>query len=79
MEHPNISVFQREDFIWNLASVPLLNQYIHVMDGDPVQKVVKAVLEQYQIQVMPKLPLFRKCKMFFLILLSTLLCQCVLF
>ncbi|KAF4097982.1 hydroxylysine kinase [Onychostoma macrolepis] len=61
MEHPNISVLQRENFIWNLASVPLLNQYIHVMDGDPVQKVVKAVLEQYQIQVVPKLPLFRKC------------------
>lgn len=61
MEHPNISVLQREDFIWNLASVPLLKQYIHVMDGDPVQTVVKAVLEQYQIQVVPKLPLFRKC------------------
>ncbi len=65
MEHPNISVLQREDYIWNLASVPLLNQYIHVMDGYPVQKVVKAVLEQYQIQVVPKLPLFRKCKMLF--------------
>ncbi|XDV21980.1 hypothetical protein PO909_026968 [Leuciscus waleckii] len=61
MEHPNISSLQRENFIWNLASVPLLNQYIHLMDGDPVQKVVKAVIEQYQIQVMPKLPLFRKC------------------
>ncbi|CAM4654029.1 unnamed protein product [Leuciscus chuanchicus] len=54
-------LFFLENFIWNLASVPLLNQYIHVMDGDPVQKVVKAVIEQYQIQVMPKLPLFRKC------------------
>ncbi|XP_056116524.1 hydroxylysine kinase [Rhinichthys klamathensis goyatoka] len=61
MEHPNISSLQRENFIWSLASVPLLNQYVHVMDGDPVQKVVKAVIEQYQIQVLPKLPLFRKC------------------
>ncbi|XP_052446285.1 hydroxylysine kinase [Carassius gibelio] len=61
MEHPNISILQREDFIWNLSSVPLLKEYIHVMDGDPVQKVVKAILEQYQIQVVPKLPLFRKC------------------
>uniref|UniRef100_A0A672QQ34 Hydroxylysine kinase n=1 Tax=Sinocyclocheilus grahami TaxID=75366 RepID=A0A672QQ34_SINGR len=55
------ALLQRADLIWNLASVPLLNQYIHVMDGDLVQKVVKAVLEQYQIQVVPKLPLFRKC------------------
>lgn len=61
MEHPNISILQRGDFIWNLASVPLLKEYIHVMDGDPVQKVVKAILEQYQIQIVPKLPLFRKC------------------
>ncbi|XP_067271033.1 hydroxylysine kinase [Pseudorasbora parva] len=61
MEHPNISVLQRENFIWNLSNVPLLNEYIHVMNTDPVQKVVKAVIEQYQIQVMPKLPLFRKC------------------
>ncbi|XP_051766488.1 hydroxylysine kinase [Ctenopharyngodon idella] len=61
MEHPNITALQRENFIWNLTSIPLLNQYIHVMDGDPVQKVVKAVIEQYQIQVMPKLLLFRKC------------------
>ncbi|KAK7137332.1 hypothetical protein R3I93_017422 [Phoxinus phoxinus] len=61
LEHPNLSAFQRENFIWNLTSVPLLNQYLHVMDGDPAQKVVKAVIEQYQIQVMPKLPLFRKC------------------
>ncbi|XP_051764823.1 hydroxylysine kinase [Ctenopharyngodon idella] len=61
MEHPNITALQRENFIWNLTSIPLLNQYIHVMDGDPVQKVVKAIIEQYQIQIMPKLPLFRKC------------------
>ncbi|XP_073793690.1 hydroxylysine kinase-like [Danio rerio] len=61
MEHPNISVLQRDNFIWSLTSIPLLYQYIHVMDGDPVQKVVKAVIEQYQVQVRPKLPLFRKC------------------
>lgn len=65
MEHPNLSAFQRESFIWNLSSIPLLNQYVHVMDGDPVQKVVGAVIEQYQIQVMPKLQLFRKCKTLF--------------
>ncbi|XP_051980003.1 hydroxylysine kinase [Xyrauchen texanus] len=61
MEHPNISALQRENFRWNLGSIPLLNQYIHVMDGDPVQKIVKGVMEQYQAQVVPKLTLFRKC------------------
>ncbi|NP_001107059.2 hydroxylysine kinase isoform X1 [Danio rerio] len=61
MEHPNTSVLQRERFIWKLTSIPLLNQYVHVMDGDPVQKIVKGVVEKYQVQVMPKLPLFREC------------------
>ncbi|XP_051977934.1 hydroxylysine kinase-like [Xyrauchen texanus] len=61
MEHPNISTLQRENFKWNLDSIPLLNQYLHVMDGDPVQKIVKGVMEQYQAQVVPKLTLFRKC------------------
>ncbi|KAI2650148.1 Hydroxylysine kinase [Labeo rohita] len=70
MDHPNIGVLQRKDFIWNLSSVPLLSQYIHVMDGDPVQKVVKAVMEQYQTQVVPKLPLFRKWAPFALITAS---------
>ncbi|XP_051550496.1 hydroxylysine kinase-like [Myxocyprinus asiaticus] len=61
MEHPNISAFQRKSFKWNLGSIPLLNQYLHVMDGDPVQKIVKGVMEQYQAQDAPKLTLFRKC------------------
>lgn len=64
MEHPNISCLQREGFIWSLSSIPLLNQYLYVMDGNPVHKIVKAVLEQYEIQVVPKLSLFRKCTTF---------------
>ncbi|XP_056615609.1 hydroxylysine kinase isoform X1 [Triplophysa dalaica] len=61
MEHPNISCLQREGFIWSLSSIPLLNHYLYVMDGNPVHKIVKAVLEQYETQVVPKLSLFRKC------------------
>lgn len=38
------------------------------MDGNPVQKIVKAVLEQYDTQIVPKLSLFRKCKTFKLLI-----------
>ncbi|KAK1805699.1 hypothetical protein P4O66_001966 [Electrophorus voltai] len=61
MEHPNLGALQRKNFIWSLASVPLLKQYLAVVDGDPMQHVVKGVIEQYQIQVTPNLSSFRKC------------------
>ncbi|XP_036378022.1 hydroxylysine kinase [Megalops cyprinoides] len=61
MEHPNLWVLQRKNFIWNLSNVPLLEPYLHVMDGDPVQQVVKEVIEMYKRQVLPNLGSFRKC------------------
>ncbi|XP_036442850.1 hydroxylysine kinase-like [Colossoma macropomum] len=61
MEHPHLSVLQRENFIWSLASVPLLEQFLSVLDGDPMQEVVKKVIEQFKIHVVPKLNSFRKC------------------
>lgn len=61
MEHPQLSSLQRENFIWNLSSVPLLEPYLPLMDGDPAQLVVKAVMEQYKTRIVPKLSSFRKC------------------
>ncbi|XP_072516970.1 hydroxylysine kinase isoform X2 [Salminus brasiliensis] len=61
MEHPHLSTLQRKNFIWSLASVPLLEQFLPVLDGDPMQEVVKAVIEQYRIHIAPKLHSFRKC------------------
>lgn len=61
IEHPNLSALQRENFLWNLTSVPLLEQILPVLDEDPIQKVVKRVLERYPIDIEPKLPFFRKC------------------
>ncbi|KAL1023332.1 hypothetical protein UPYG_G00039350 [Umbra pygmaea] len=61
MEHPQLHVLNRENFIWSLSSIPLLERYLYVMDGDPVQVVIKAVLQQYKTQLQPKLSSFRKC------------------
>ncbi|KAL7866982.1 hypothetical protein AOLI_G00147960 [Acnodon oligacanthus] len=61
MEHPHLRALQRENFIWSLVSVPLLEQFLPVLDGDPLQEVVKKVIEQFKNCVVPKLNSFRKC------------------
>ncbi|XP_073333108.1 hydroxylysine kinase [Pagrus major] len=61
LEHPHLSVLQREKFIWSLSSIPLLEEYLNVLDGDPLQEVVKAVFHQYKTTVVPKRSNFRKC------------------
>ncbi|KAB5559021.1 hypothetical protein PHYPO_G00024050 [Pangasianodon hypophthalmus] len=60
MEHEDLSVLQRENFIWSLSCVPLIEDYLSVMDGDPLQLIVREVIDQYRNQVVPKLPSFRK-------------------
>ncbi|KAM9362156.1 hydroxylysine kinase-like [Symphorus nematophorus] len=61
LEHPQLSVLQREKFTWSLSKVPLLETYISVLDGDPLQEVVKSVIHQYKTSVVPKRSDFRKC------------------
>ncbi|CAL8253042.1 unnamed protein product [Merluccius merluccius] len=61
MDHPHLSALQRDKFIWNLSNIPLLEGYIHNMDGDPLQGVVKAVLKEFKTSVLPNRPAFRKC------------------
>ncbi|XP_060739705.1 hydroxylysine kinase-like isoform X1 [Tachysurus vachellii] len=61
MEHENLGALQRENFIWSLSCVPLIDDYLHVMDGDPMQLIIRGVIDQYRNQVVPKLPSFRKC------------------
>ncbi|XP_068599779.1 hydroxylysine kinase-like [Brachionichthys hirsutus] len=60
-EHPDLSVLQRENFIWSLSNTPLLEAYIYVLDGNPLQKVVKSVIHQYKTSVIPNRSNFRNC------------------
>lgn len=62
MEHENFAVLQRENFIWSLSCVPLIDDYLSVMDGDPMQLIIRGVINQYKNQVVPKLPSLRKCE-----------------
>lgn len=61
MEHPHLDVLQREKFIWSLSNVPLLEAYMSVLDGDPLEEVVKSVIHQYKTSVIAKRCNFRRC------------------
>uniref|UniRef100_UPI003AAA318E hydroxylysine kinase n=1 Tax=Centroberyx gerrardi TaxID=166262 RepID=UPI003AAA318E len=61
LEHPHLSVLQREKYIWSLSNIPLLEPFVCLMDGEPVQEAVKSVLQQYNTSVAPKRSSFRKC------------------
>ncbi|XP_060889771.1 hydroxylysine kinase-like [Labrus mixtus] len=57
---PNLDVLERDGILWSLSNIPLLEGYLSVMDGDPLQEVVKAVIEQYKSHVQPKINAFQK-------------------
>lgn len=61
MEHPNLGVLERENFIWSLTNFPLLEKYFYVLDGDPLQDTVKSVMHQFKTSVLPRRSEFRKC------------------
>ncbi|KAM4628639.1 hydroxylysine kinase isoform 1-T2 [Polymixia lowei] len=60
LDHPHLSVLNREMFLWSLANVHLLEPYLCFLDGDPIQAVVKDIIEQYKTCVAPKRSAFRK-------------------
>ncbi|XP_037530504.1 hydroxylysine kinase [Nematolebias whitei] len=61
MEHPNLSILQRDKFLWSLSNVVFLESYLSVLDGDPLQKIVKSVIHHYKTSVETKRSNFRKC------------------
>ncbi|AWP10836.1 putative hydroxylysine kinase [Scophthalmus maximus] len=61
MAHPELSALQRDKFIWSLSNVTLLEGYLNVLDGDPLQQVIKSVIHLYKSSVVAKYPNFRKC------------------
>ncbi|NWI89522.1 HYKK kinase, partial [Pitta sordida] len=59
--HPSVKSLHRGQFIWNLANVPLLDQYIYALGQNKYRAVVEQVIEQFKGKVMPKLSSFRAC------------------
>ncbi|XP_065498071.1 hydroxylysine kinase isoform X1 [Caloenas nicobarica] len=59
--HPSAKSLHRGQFIWNLANVPLLDQYIYALGQNKYREVVEQVIEQFKGKVIPKLSSFRAC------------------
>ncbi|KAM4628638.1 hydroxylysine kinase-like [Polymixia lowei] len=60
MMSPNLGILERHDLLWSLSNTPLLEPYLPLMDDDPLQDVMKSVIEQYKTCVQPKLSFFQK-------------------
>ncbi|XP_067161525.1 hydroxylysine kinase [Apteryx mantelli] len=60
-QHPSVKSLHRGQFIWNLANVPLLDQYIYVLGQNKYREVVEQVIQQFKGKVIPKLTSFRAC------------------
>ncbi|CAJ1060767.1 hydroxylysine kinase-like [Xyrichtys novacula] len=61
MENPHLNVLQRENFVWSLSCVTMLERYLNVLDGDPLQDIVKSVIHLYKTSVVPKRSSLRQC------------------
>ncbi|XP_039714301.1 hydroxylysine kinase [Pteropus medius] len=59
--HPRLSSLHREDFIWNLKNVPLLEKYLHALGQNRNREIVEQVIQRYRDEVMTKLSQFREC------------------
>ncbi|PKK25415.1 hydroxylysine kinase, partial [Columba livia] len=59
--HPSAKSLHRGQFIWNLANVPLLDQYLYALSQNKYREVVEQVIEQFKGKVIPKLSSFRAC------------------
>lgn len=61
MNHPHIRELERDGFIWSLSNLLVLEKYLYVLDGEPLQDVVRSVIDLYKTSVVPKYSQLRKC------------------
>ncbi|XP_017374848.1 hydroxylysine kinase [Cebus imitator] len=59
--HPKLSSLHRENFIWNLKNVPLLEKYLYALGQNRNREIVEQVIHLFKEEVMSKLSHFREC------------------
>nr|XP_005602936.2 hydroxylysine kinase isoform X1 [Equus caballus] len=59
--HPKLSSLHRENFIWNLKNVPLLEKYLYALGQNRNREIVKQIIQLFKDEVMSKLSHFREC------------------
>ena len=60
--HPKLSSLHRENFIWNLKSVPLLEKYLYALGQNQNREIVEQVIQLFKDEVMTNLSHFRECE-----------------
>ncbi|XP_034535278.1 hydroxylysine kinase-like isoform X2 [Notolabrus celidotus] len=60
LQSPDLHVLQRDGVLWTFPNFCLLEDYLSVMDGDPLQDIVRAVLDQFRSHVQPRINTFQK-------------------
>ncbi|XP_049470377.1 hydroxylysine kinase isoform X1 [Panthera uncia] len=59
--HPKLSCLRRENFIWNLKNVPLLEKYLYALGQSRNREIVTQVIQLFKGEVLTKLGDFREC------------------
>lgn len=60
-QHPKLSSLRRENFIWNLRNVPLLEKYLPALGQDRNRAIVEHVIRLFKEEIAAKLSQFREC------------------
>ncbi|XP_029414684.1 hydroxylysine kinase isoform X3 [Nannospalax galili] len=59
-QHPKLHLLHREDFIWNLKSIPLLEKYVDALGQNRNREIVEQVIQLFKEEIMTKLSNFRE-------------------
>ncbi|XP_069480519.1 hydroxylysine kinase [Ambystoma mexicanum] len=59
--HPKMKSLDRGNYIWSLANIPLLNQFVFAVDQKRPREVVEQTILEFKESILPKLGGFRKC------------------
>ncbi|EFB25845.1 hypothetical protein PANDA_012135, partial [Ailuropoda melanoleuca] len=59
--HPELSSLRRENFIWNLKNVPLLEKYLDALGQSRNREIVVEVIQRFKDEILTKLSHFREC------------------
>lgn len=60
MATPNQDVLREEDILWHLTNIPAMEKHLSVMDGEPLQEVIKDIIGLYKKNVEPNLGNFQQ-------------------
>ncbi|XP_023568231.1 hydroxylysine kinase isoform X2 [Octodon degus] len=58
--HPKLGILRRDDFIWNLKNVPLLEKYLDALGQNRNREIVEQVIQLFKKEVVTKLSHFRE-------------------